>query len=348
FTHNIVSLTDSVNLTLGLRYVDERKRGGLVSSTGSNPNCAGAGGANPTVCNPVFTPASETTLYDLYPNAKFEDEAFTYVVGLALQLDEDSLLYASVSEGFKSGGLNLDITGTGSSDPTFESEEVLAYEIGVKTKLASDRVIANLSIFHMEIDDFQLLTFSGTAFSVFNVDKAESSGVELDVDAQVADNLIVDASLVYNDASFPSDCASASAPPTAHLQCGKDLPNAPEFVAVLGADWTLSLGQDVELVLTPNARYESRSQPATFQPSYKQDSTTVIDLRASFQSKDERFSVEVWGKNLTDEGKLTRAFDTISNLIAPPSPPAAAQTSGSLSSWVIDPRTYGVTFRSKF
>ncbi|MBT8151868.1 MAG: TonB-dependent receptor, partial [Gammaproteobacteria bacterium] len=92
----------------------------------------------------------------------------------------------------------------------------------------------------------------------------------------------------------------------------------------------------------PNARFESSSQPSPFVPSFKQKSNTVIDLSASFAGVDDRFSVALWGKNLTNENNYTRAFDTVSNLLAPPG------TSGSQYSWLIDPRTYGVTFRTKF
>ncbi|MBT8138823.1 MAG: TonB-dependent receptor, partial [Gammaproteobacteria bacterium] len=130
--------------------------------------------------------------------------------------------------------------------------------------------------------------------------------------------------------------------PVAVSQCGNDMPNAPDFAAVVGADWTLPINPDVKLVITPNARFESSSQPSPFVPSFKQKSNTVIDLSASFAGVDDRFSVALWGKNLTNENNYTRAFDTVSNLLAPPG------TSGSQYSWLIDPRTYGVTFRTKF
>lgn len=340
FTHNMFNITDALSVTLGLRYVDETKRGGLVLSQGTAALCPGPGSpaTDALFCNALWTPADASPLYDLYPNEKFSDDALTYTTNISYAYSNKALVYLSVSEGFKSGGLNLDITGTGFNTPTFESEVVTSYELGLKSTTLQGRLTTNVALFHMDIDDFQVLTLEGLSFNVFNVKKAMSRGIELDSKLQLDKTLLLNASVVFTDAYFPNDCSTQA---RVIAQCGHDLPNAPEFVAVVGADWKIALANDLQLVLTPTARYESSSQPATATPSFKQGSSTIVDMRAALNSENKNWSIELWGKNLTDENTLTRAFDTLSELGDP-------STSGSISSWVIDPRSYGVTLRANF
>jgi len=215
FTHNTFDITDSLSVTLGLRYSDESKTGGFTQSSVNNPTCLGffadananmtpdgldqLGLAVATTNPPVpgapasipatvgalaptafglscfaFTAPAIGTDANPFPlprefNVPFSDNELIYTGKLTYELAAPVTAYASFTHGYKSGGINLDITAnSGGADPTFLSEEVDAYEIGLKAKMLDDAVTLNIAAFHEEFSDFQVLEFTGAQFTTFN------------------------------------------------------------------------------------------------------------------------------------------------------------------------------------
>ena len=360
FTHNILRLTEDWSLTLGLRYADERKHGGMTpidnADTTNTGICSEAiASANPLVqligCTPIYGPVNGVFISPY--SAKFEDDAVTYNAGIDYQGFEDTLIYASVSSGFKSGGINLDISGSGapsatggSGNPVFDSETIDAQELGLKTNLFNGAVRMNAAIYNMDIKDLQTLQFSGTAFQVFEVPEATSRGLELDFDWFI--NESVTASLAYafvdteadlqiNDSDgscreFNFDAGKSS--------CGEsDLPNAPQHRVVLSGYVDVPLEDGWVFSITPIIRYESSSRPDPSDLRVKQDGNTIVDLNTGFENLDRAFELDFWVKNVTDEVVNTRAFNTIS----------ASLTGGtSKSTWLNEPRTMGMTITQNF
>ena len=205
FTHNIIHVTDTVDLTLGLRYTSERKR---FSATFGNDN---------TVC-----PILQSTLTDdlISPNAttralaaaliglgcqgnstaelngvsisdEREEDEFTGTAIASWKPIDDLMVYASYSRGYKAGGFNFDrsalktpIVVSSAAPPTttfaavggaqalvgnlqFDPETVNAFEIGAK--YATGPFSLSVAAFRQEFENFQLNTFDGTVFIVQNV-----------------------------------------------------------------------------------------------------------------------------------------------------------------------------------
>jgi len=202
FTHNIVHITDQLDFTFGLRYTNERKR---FNTTFGNDN---------TVC-----PALQASLVDdlSSPNAtaralagaliglgcqgnstaelnnvnitdrRSEDE-FTGTAVLSYRPNNDVLLYASYSRGYKAGGFNLDrsalkspilpfaatpggaqaLTGNLQFDPEINN----AYEIGVK--YSHGPITLNVVAFRQDFRNFQLNTFNGTVFLVQTINGCDN------------------------------------------------------------------------------------------------------------------------------------------------------------------------------
>lgn len=132
FTHNIVHITDKLDLTLGLRYTHEKKK---LSATFDNDNAACAalqtqlpGGPNDLVdfaTNPALVGAtaaqlaggilglgclgnSSTSLNALTLNDSFSDNELSGTAVLSFKPTQGLLVYASYSRGYKAGGYNLD------------------------------------------------------------------------------------------------------------------------------------------------------------------------------------------------------------------------------------------------
>jgi outer membrane receptor protein involved in Fe transport len=142
FTHNVINFTEKLSLTLGARYVDEKKTASFDQLNGSNGACqasvngvltgafTGAGlpgavqsGIVGLNCFPFAAPVTLTAPAGLggglasrflpvpreWSNT-FKDNEITYTGQVGYKANPDLLIYAGYSHGFKSGGFNLDPT----------------------------------------------------------------------------------------------------------------------------------------------------------------------------------------------------------------------------------------------
>ena len=386
FTHNTLSITDKLSATVGLRYVDEEKDGNFRQLAAQSDACAAlsagvlggaiTGAAVPaalgigcfpfsTVANlptSAFLPTPQTFSDD--PNEPgvfvedFEDDELVYTIKGGYAFTDNLNGYVSFTHGFKSGGFNLDSSAaSGGVDPRFDSEEIDAIEIGLKGQFFDGRVSANAALFHQKIDDFQVLEFTGVQFTTFNVDEALSTGFELEVQAQVTDQLTLTSATTYADARFPGDCAQpdpdtgAVAIANATSLCGQDLTNAPSFVGIWGAtyqDDIRAFNQDLTYFGNVNVRYETDrrtstqaivvgSDPVMLNPLDIQESNTKVNLRAGFGSANGLWQIEGFVTNVTDEQTRSITFNI-----------ALRQGANSRGAFIDQPRTYGVTLRTKF
>ena len=203
FTHNIVHITDKLDLTLGLRYTNETKDFD-ASFTNDNVFCP----ANKQLLTPLLqTPLaglaggllalscqgnSTAELDGLSLTDTRDEDEFTGTAVLSFQPNPDTLLYASYSRGYKAGGFNLDRSALGNPvlfnvatvDPTvlqFQEETVDAFEIGFK--YSSRPFSFSAAAFRQEFSNFQLNTFNGSVFLVQNINSCADSLNGADRDA---------------------------------------------------------------------------------------------------------------------------------------------------------------------
>ena len=381
FTHNSFDITDSLTLTLGLRYSDEKKTGGFQQLASNNPTCLTLLGGVPTIAGTVgpdlvgsvlgtgcfaFTAPAIGSDAIAFPlprpfETPFSDNELIYTGKVTYQFEAPITAYASFTHGYKSGGINLDITANaGGADPSFLSEEVDAYEIGLKGKFLDDAVTVNMAAFHEEFSNFQVLEFTGAQFTTFNVNSAKSSGFELESAIRPDQNLTFNLGLTYTDARYPENCDGGIPNANVTSLCGNSLTNAPKYVAIVGANYDRDFGNYMRGFLSAQLRTESdrrTSTQATTVPSAAaiaaagsiqaavdaaplvpfdvQDGNTKINLRAGFGAQDESWTVEVWGVNVTDVVTRGVTFNTVLR-------------GSSRSAFVQEPATYGVTVRTKF
>lgn len=248
FTHNVFSVTDKFDMTIGLRYAHESKEGSMEEQVeGQHNACHGAfenyettvpaygegssrlKAAVATNCwiftAPFYDPADPESFYVPYANnpataawvdliprpfdMRFEDDELVYTIKGSYILNEDTNIYAGFTHGFKSGGFNLDVSShSGGSDPRFDSEIVDAYEIGLKTIFWDGRALANVALFYQDLEDFQVLEFDGIRRVTYNVPKAESWGVEFESQAQFTDTFGMNLRVTYVSAEYPDDCST--------------------------------------------------------------------------------------------------------------------------------------------
>jgi outer membrane receptor protein involved in Fe transport len=201
FTHNIVSITDQLKLTLGARYTHEKKS--LAASlTDDNVLCTFYSAVLPSLQTlPCVSPSVPGGNLDL--SDSFTENKLSGTVVLSYKPTERLLTYASYSRGYKSGGYNLDrsalfrssavlspLSGNGAicistaqpgcstvasagNDLRFNPEINDAFELGAKYN--GGWIDLNLALFHEAFRDFQLNTFNGLNFVVETINSCSNS-----------------------------------------------------------------------------------------------------------------------------------------------------------------------------
>ena len=382
FTHNSFELTDGLELTLGARYSWEEKSGGFTQTAVNNQVCPatlGAIGSVPAPLRPTFiglgcfgftAPANlpQAAALPLVRTfqSDFEDEELIYTIKLGYAISPAVNTYASFTHGYKAGGINLDTTAAvAGADPRFLSEEVDAYEIGLKAKVLDDAVTLNLAAFYEEFTNFQVLEFTGTAFTTFNVPVAETQGVEIEGLIRPNNELTFNIGATILEASYPEDCdVGQENVVTVVSLCGNDLTNAPQIVALIGGMWEKPINDSMEFFITGQARMESDQRTSTqaivppgaaqiaaagsLQAAIDaaplivadvQGGKTFVNMRAGLRFGDGAYSLEGWVNNLTDEVVRGVTFNTTLR---------GSGAANSRSAFTLPPRQYGVTLRAKF
>jgi iron complex outermembrane recepter protein len=138
-----------------------------------------------------------------YDTATFEKT--TWRLAADYQLTDDSLLYASVSSGFRSGGFNSG-QNQAALQPTFKPEEVIAYEIGSKNRFFDNTLQLNASAFFNAYDSLQeqrQVPVGNTTLSIIeNSGKAEAKGVEIETIWKPVQDLTLGFNLSVLDAKY--------------------------------------------------------------------------------------------------------------------------------------------------
>ncbi|MGD9982523.1 MAG: TonB-dependent receptor, partial [Hyphomonadaceae bacterium] len=268
------NITDRLTLTLGARYTEETK----TAATAPFGSC------NFDITNCVYGAPDSVSDDDVTPR-----------VALAYELSDNHLLYGSVTRGFRSGGFAL--RGVPLISP-YASEQVTAYEIGSKNDFFDNRLRVNVAGYVNNFTDLQRTTVAtdpvaGIVQSTFNAAEATIQGLEVEVDAHVTNNLLLQLSYGYIDATYDSFLGVANVTSRAFVR-------VPENTLGVSAEYSQPLSNDAELAARLSAYYTDSffyDDANTLQ----QDAYTLIDASVGYTAPGGDWSVTLWGKNLTEE-----------------------------------------------
>ena len=198
---------------------------------------------------------------------------------LAFRPNEDVMLTAQVSRGFRLGGINdpLNVTlcqgndiNTYGGHPNWDDEKTQNYELGLKSTLAGGRVQFNASAFYTDIDGLQVIADAGSCSSriILNAE-ARTVGGEVEVFARPTEHWDFGLSATYNNAEITkSQLANGS--PIAGIRKGNRLPTAPEFQAAASATYSWAWANAMESYLTFTFQHvgSSYTQLADQEPNF--------------------------------------------------------------------------------
>ena len=282
------ALTDRFNVSAGGRYSEETIDANIQGFSGGF----------------VQVLTSKDTFKDFSPRfaANFD-------------FNDDVTVYATISKGFKSGGVQVSPFPSGE---TYKAEEMWNYEVGMKSDFFDNRLRLNAALFYMDWSDLQtnfqqseinadgeFILFAGTD----NAESASSKGVELSATALLSENLIVNFNVGYLKAKF--DKFTTYIDGSNRNLDGRAVPLSPS--------WTLSA--DAEYRHPIAEKYEGF---ARLEWSYRDSTRTLIagmiqegfpwevpsydffNLRAGIEHED--FTITGYAENLFDSTYYTNAY----------------------------------------
>lgn len=308
------SVTDTLRIGLGARYTDDTKDIGqtLIANV-----IAGAGGPVPQ-----GTPVSLALCTDQRSKLSFSDT--NYKVRAEWDASEDAMLYGQWQNGFKDGGINLGVCGD-----EFDPEEIEATEIGAKTSWMNGALVFNFSLFHYDYSNLQTLAFRNLSDSfIDNIPKAKIQGAELELSARPTDRLGLDVGIALLDAEIEEFQSFDTAYPAAGIQdlSGKSLPSSPKYTVLAGLDYDLETGLGPLTLRGEVFTSDSYNFRVFENPEDEQDSYTLLNLYATYNSPSDTYSVRAFVKNATDEDYYK--FLLFSPLTGPAGEYAAPRTWG--------------------
>jgi iron complex outermembrane receptor protein len=232
----------------------------------------------------------------------------------------DLLLYAKLSRGYRAGGYN--IRGATAVDlDTFEPEYVTAAEVGAKTEFFGNRLRLNLALFRSRFEDIQLTQREQTAPGlpgvrfIENGGSARIDGGEFEATASLG-SLIIGAHVGYTRPRF-----TRLDPRVEGVTLDSPFPLVPAWTAALRADLTMDVGP---WEFSAHADYSWRDEVPY---SYAQASPArqapygLVNALISLRSEARNLEFGLWGRNLTDQRYIDRAFETDYYISALPGAP---------------------------
>lgn len=285
------------------------------------------------------------------------DTDFIHKLNLTYKVNDDAMIYATWSRGFRPGGVNR--RGT---LPPYAPDELDNYELGWKTTWAGGAVRWNGAVYKLKWKDIQLSFLGENGLTeVRNSGDARVYGVETDIFVRASEGLTFNAGLSYNDAKSTKDFCLIANPQFDCTLPGADgsendllapsgtrLPVSAKFKAnalaryefpVGGLDAHIQGAVVYEGKRTSDLRLFERALIGSL-PSY-----TTVDLSAGV--KHDNWTVEVYARNLFDSlGQTTRTVQCLETTCGDPD--GVTALGGKIYTFVTTPRTIGLRVGTKF
>lgn len=324
------NLNDEWAITAGARYTYDSKE-------------------NVTTHRNLTTPGASTIFFGAPKLVRAEEswDAWTPRLIVEYQPTDELLLYASASQGFKSGGFNYAAPTVAQAETPILPEESTSYEIGSKMQLFDGRLRLNAAAYETTTVDLQVRSLVGTVLQVNNAGEARVRGLELELAARPTGNLAFGLNYAYTDAEYTSyeGCAAGG------VDCsGNAIPFVPENTFFVFGEYTWDLANDSAVTLRVEDSWadayevhignENAIGPQDPRPLTEKDHT--INAFLTYEAPGGDWRAQAWGRNLTDERHVTFATNYFFYLLTSAEAGEASRAS------VSQGRSYGVTATFNF
>lgn len=303
FGQFIWDLTDTIELSGGVRWTDEKKDNTILVPFVHSFLSSG----------PAFIASGFDS--GIIP---FRDDNLSPEVTLSWQATEDLNLYVAYKTGFKSGGIDnsalpsANLLGFGSADPAvvqatrdgliYRSETAEGVEVGVKSQWLDRALTINASVYYFVFDDLQVQNFDSVAiqFQTTNASELTTKGVDIDFNWYTGiEGLTVFGALAYTSAKFTAPFDPIPNNGIDESIQGRSVGRAPEWAGNIGGDMRVPVGNSFELGITGNVAFSSSYfiNEDSFDDD-RQSSFATFDLAVSLGDPDGSWQFAIIGTNL--------------------------------------------------
>ncbi|KTT76271.1 TonB-dependent receptor [Sphingomonas endophytica] len=266
----------------------------------------------------------------------------------------------------------------------FDPETVNAYELGLK--FSSRQFTANVAAYRSEFTNFQLNTFNGTNYIVQNIGGCDTSlngadrdassatgactgkvgkgavtqGVEIEVGMYPTNTVTVNLGYTLADAKYQRDLVgSKSGEPlnaALFLLSGSQMSNAPKHTVTSSFTWTPALGGNgLSGLFYVDGRLTSDYNTGSDLFIEKmQDGFFLMNARIGVRGAEQRWAIELWAQNLLDTNYQQVAFSApfqgsySQSQVQRFGAPTYGTANSLFAAYLGEPRTYGLTLRTRF
>lgn len=328
--------TEAMTVTGGIRYTKEHKDYTFVRTQwdgGQLNDIFGVGALNGTTAN-------------------YDGDKVDWRLSVDYRFSPEVLAYATVSTGFKGGGVTArPFTKNQAVNGTFDPETLRAYEVGLKTDLLDRKVRLNLSAFYNDYSNIQLPIGDCSVLDGFapgtgpfpcaaiqNAGDGEMYGLEAELAASPVTGLDIDASLSWIDGKWKRIDAAAQGA----LRIDDPI-TTPAWRASLGIQYKADLGTAGSITPRFDLSYTGKQtigrliNAGVFSPLQYNPSITLGNARVTWRNEDEDLAVSLEVQNLFNKYYfLPLRFAAVYSFV------------GTAYSNVGRPREWGISVRKTF
>ncbi|MGV2870745.1 TonB-dependent receptor [Colwellia sp. E150_009] len=211
-------------------------------------------------------------------------------------------LYATYSQGFRSGGFNQNGVGALASTvgvngvtDLYKAEETTNVEVGLKALYPKQGTRFNASFFNTTIDNQHYFLFVGAlgAQVLTNIDEVKLVGGEFDFKTAITNNFDIYGGVGITDSEIQAFSLNAS-------DSGNKAPYVPDYTVNLGLQYNIEIISGWLTMFTLDAERRGKQYWDTSNSSAR-EAIDLVNGRIGFNSDDGQWSVNLWAKNIFDE-----------------------------------------------
>lgn len=307
FAHLNYKITDQFSVTFGGRYTEENKdfQGFQSDLNGFNYKIAGIDhtsiDAQAAIDN-GFSDPSDPLRYFPPGNREKKFTNFSPRLGLEYRPNEDMMVYASFSKGYKTGSWTTRLSNPPSAADRldFDEETADSYEVGFKSELFDRRAQINVAAFFTKYDNIQLNFQEGTSPVIHNAGNAEMKGFEIEFLVLATAEFTIRGGIGYTDADY-----TFINPLVAGITTDTALPKTPKFSLNISPRYELTLGNSGTLMFNMDYTHTSSLYNDTENTALiKRPAIDIVNASVTYREPGEHWEFIVGGKNILDKRYL--------------------------------------------
>ena len=237
--------------------------------------------------------------------SRLKEDNVAWRGALTWQPNDDTLLYASVSRGYKAGSTPVNAANIATQNRPARQEQLTAYEVGTKLALANRSFNLNLAGFYYDYSDKQLAVYFAdpiytTLLRLDNIPESRAYGIDGDFTWFATDELTLSVAGTWLQTEIIGyQGINAAGQPLDYD--GFAFPYSPEFSGAATITYDTPITSDLGLRAMVNGRYQSSTSSTIedFDP-LAIDSYGILNTSLAIYDLDGVWEASIWGRNVTD------------------------------------------------